>query len=145
MPRGQRSLAQAEDLRETLVQFYRTHIRQRRTGLSLTQITVLGIAERGDVNAAQLALQLNVRRSTMSVIVNRLEEQDLVFRRADEKDLRVSRIEVTPKGAALLKDVRSRSNLYIAGLLETLSAEDRQTLRAAAKVLQKLLAEQPPA
>ncbi len=144
MKRAQSSLAQAEELRETMVQFYRTHIRQRRTGLSLTQITVLGIAERGDMNAAKLATLLNVRRSTMSVIVNRLEEQELVCRRVDENDLRVSRIQVTPKGAALLSEVRSRSNLYIAGLLEGLTAEDRATLRDAAKILQKLLPEQPP-
>ncbi len=133
----------AADFRETLVRFWRAHIMQRSADLSLTQVMVLGAADRDDMNVTKLAALLNVRLSTMSVLVNRLEEQDLVWRDADPRDLRVLQIRATPKGVALLEEVRKRSNEYVAGLMDTLDRDDLMTIRDATKVFQKLLSEQP--
>ncbi len=132
----------AERLREILGQFHR-QVRRNQSGLPLTQLTVLAATERGVMNLTDLAGLIHVRPSTMTVVVDRLQERGLVKRTPDEIDRRVVRIQITPTGRSILLDERRRSDTYLTSLIEVLSDEDQKTLEDAADVLKIMLGQSP--
>ena len=72
-----------------------------------------------------------------------LTERGLVERAGDPGDGRVSLLSVTDEGHALLDEVRSRKNAYLADRMADLSAEDRAALERAADVLEHMLEAEP--
>jgi len=64
-----------------------------------------------------------------------------VQRTADPADRRSSVVAVTADGRALLEDLRTRKDLYLARRLEGLDAEELATLERAADILERVLAE----
>ena len=61
----------------------------------------------------------------------------------DPGDGRVSLLSVTGEGRALLEQVRSRKNAYLADRMSDLDAEDRAALERAADVLERMLEGRP--
>jgi DNA-binding MarR family transcriptional regulator len=61
-------------------------------------------------------------------------------RAADPADRRSSLLTVTPAGAALLEEQRTRKDAFLSERLEALGAKDRATLERAAALLEDLLA-----
>jgi DNA-binding MarR family transcriptional regulator len=79
-----------------------------RLGLTISQVRVLAILE--DVQglrAGDLAERLGVQPSTVTRIVDRLVQNKLVRREADEEDRRLVRHFVTDSGVAALNQMRS--------------------------------------
>jgi len=70
----------------------------------------------------------------------RLEEAGLGVRAADPADRRSSLVSVSPAGAALLEELRTRKDAFLSGRLEQLDPDDRATLERAADLLEDLLA-----
>src|ERR687885_2635140 len=114
----------------------RTHRRLRQEGgglLSPTLGAALGtIARHGPLTPSELAVRERVQRPTATRLLARLEEPGYVTRTPDPEDGRSSLVAVTPAGHALLEEVRTRKDAYLARRLRTLPAEDRATLRRAA-------------
>jgi DNA-binding MarR family transcriptional regulator len=52
-------------------------------------------------------------------------------------------ISVTPEGHALLEELRSRKDVFLAHRLEALSPAERETLGDAAAILERLLEQEP--
>jgi DNA-binding MarR family transcriptional regulator len=73
-------------------------------------------------------------------VIARLEESGLVVRAADPADRRSSLVSLSPAGAALLDEVRTRKDAFLSQRLEALGREDRATLERAAELLEDLLA-----
>src|SRR5262245_14305719 len=69
----------------------------------------------GHLTLGELSQVENVRPPTLTRVVAALEEQGLVVRHVDPNDRRVSRVETTPEGAALLAENRGRTDAYLAG------------------------------
>jgi DNA-binding MarR family transcriptional regulator len=111
-------------------------------GLSPTLAAALATVERhGPLTPSELAARERVRRPTATRLIAGLEERGLVARTADPGDRRSSLIAVTPDGAALLRELRTRKDAFLARRLRDLPAEDRDTLARAALLLERLLEE----
>jgi DNA-binding MarR family transcriptional regulator len=112
-------------------------------GLSPTLSAALASIERhGPLTPSELAARERVQRPTATRLIAGLEERGLVGRTADPGDRRSSLIAVTPEGAALLRELRTRKDAFLARRLRDLPAEDRDTLARAAVLLERLLEEE---
>jgi DNA-binding MarR family transcriptional regulator len=118
-------------------------LRQEAGGaLSPTLNAALATIERhGPLTPSELAARERVQRPTATKLVARLEADGWVARTADPTDGRSSLIAITPAGRALLKQLRSRKDLFLAQRLRALPAEDRATLERATRILEALLEE----
>ena len=98
------------------------------------------IARHGPLTPSELAAREKIQRPTATRVLARLEETGLVLRAADPADRRSSLLTVSPAGAALLEELRTRKDAFLSERLEALGARDRETLERAAALLEELLA-----
>jgi DNA-binding MarR family transcriptional regulator len=109
-------------------------------GLSPSLNAALATVERhGPLTPSELADRERVQRPTITRVVAKLEAAELVTRTADPLDGRSSLIALTPHGAALLAELRTRKDAFLEARLRKLPAEDRATLARAAVLLEELL------
>lgn len=99
----------------------------------------------GPLTPSALAQTEGIQRPTATRVLARLEEAGLIERSADPADGRVSYVTTTPAGRALLKRIRSRKNAYLAKRLRRLEPAELATLAEAARILERLLADDGPA
>ena len=90
---------------------------------------------------SELARRESFARPTATKIVAHLEEAGYVVRANDREDGRSVQIAISPKGRAVLAEIRARKDSYLAERLETLGARDRETLAKAARLLEAVLGE----
>ena len=113
-------------------------------GLSPTLTAALATVERhGPLTPSELAVREGIQRPSVSRLVARLEEQALISRTADPQDGRSFLIAVTAEGTALLRELRTRKDAFLAQRLRALAPEDRATLARAAELLEGLLGDGP--
>jgi DNA-binding MarR family transcriptional regulator len=109
-------------------------------GLSPTLSAALATVDRhGPITPSELAVRERVQRPTATKLVGKLEAQGLVVRTPDPADGRSSLISASDDGRALLRELRTRKDAYLARRLRRLPAEDRETLARAAAILERLL------
>src|SRR5512140_538156 len=105
-------------------------------GLSPTLTAALATLDRhGALTPSRLAEIERVQRPTATRIVAKLEQAGLVVRQTDASDGRSFKVALSPEGARLLKQVRSRKNAYLAKRLRRLDEEDLATLERATESL----------
>jgi len=92
----------------------------------------------GPITAGRLAAHERVSKPTMTRTIRELVDRGWVQRLPDPIDGRVTWLQVTPAGKALLAAARRRTDAYLAQRLKRLSAEDRETLQRATDVLTRL-------
>ena len=117
-------------------------LRQQMTDGSVTvsMLSALASVERlGQVTLGELAAVERVQPPSMTRIVGRLEELDLVAREVDAGDRRVARVRVTAEGARFLKRNRTLRNVFLAERMKTLTTVEVIALEQALPVLEKLL------
>jgi DNA-binding MarR family transcriptional regulator len=107
------------------------------------QAALATIERHGPLTPSELAARERIQRPTATRLVARLEEDGLIARTADPVDRRSFLIALTPEGEALLREVRTRKDAFLAERLRRLSPEDRATLNRAADLLEDLLQDQP--
>ena len=131
-------------LRMVVTRLARRLRQQGESAASPTQLAALATIERdGPLTLGALAATERVRPPTITAAVGRLEEQGLVRRRTDLRDRRVARVEITPPGRRLLAQSRSRKTAYLERQLDTLTADERDTLERAAAILERVLEKEP--
>jgi DNA-binding MarR family transcriptional regulator len=107
--------------------------------LSMGAMAVLGCLFRnGDLTVGDLAAQERVQPPSMTRIVNALEEGGYVARRAHETDGRQVVVVLSGRGRSTLLADRARRDAWLAQRLGALTAEERDTLRRAAPILERL-------
>lgn len=104
----------------------------------LSALSVLVFA--GPVRVTDLARIEQVKPPTMTKIVAGLETAGLVRRRPDAEDARAVRLEATARGARLLQEGRRRRVARLASALETLTADELETLTRATALLDRVSA-----
>lgn len=137
----------AAQLRLAIVRMARRLRQESHTGgeASPTLTAALSTIEReGPLTPSALAESERIQRPTATRVVARLEELGLVTRTRDASDGRVSHVAITAAGRALLKQIRTRKNQYLSQRLRTLPAAERETLAAAAGILERLLERPDP-
>ncbi|MCY0875492.1 MAG: MarR family transcriptional regulator [Firmicutes bacterium] len=76
----------------------------------------------------QLAAHMDVRPSTMSQMLDRLEKQNWVVRTQSTQDSRVRQIALTDEGRALMHTVEMLRQDSLSPALQTLTAQEQETL-----------------
>lgn len=118
-------------------------LRQQSVGeITASQMSALAsIYLAGAASLGELAATERIAPPSMTRIVARLEEQGFVRRRHDSTDRRVSRLEITPTGEALLSETRSRRDAYLAERLQRLSDEEREVVNRALPIFERIIAD----
>jgi DNA-binding MarR family transcriptional regulator len=93
------------------------------------------LAEYGPMSQQQLSLELSVDRTTMVGVVDDLEAQGLVVRRAHPRDRRMNLIAPTDEGLALFHRLSPEVDQAEAGFLATLSPEEAGALRSSLRAV----------
>src|ERR671919_1084914 len=107
--------------------------------LTLNQLATLGTLDRhGPITLGALAAHERVQPPSMTRIVSGLEERGLAVREPDATDRRLVVVRITAEGSALLEADRRRRDAWLARRLRELTADEREALRRAAPVLEKL-------
>jgi DNA-binding MarR family transcriptional regulator len=109
------------------------------TALSDIQLAALAALERkGPMTPGELAEHEKVQPPSMTRVIALLEERGLVLREPHSTDRRQVILTVTPDGRDLVQRVRRRREAWLAQRLQELTPEERQILRQAAPILEKI-------
>ncbi|WBQ06595.1 MarR family winged helix-turn-helix transcriptional regulator [Kribbella sp. CA-293567] len=133
----------ASALRSSTLRLSRQLRRQRVGGHDLTanQLGVLGALGKHDaMTIGELAAHEQVKPPSMTRIVSNMEEAGLVVRRPHETDKRQIVVDLTPAAHDLLLANRRRRDEWLQTKLKKLTPEERDILRKAAPVLERLAA-----
>lgn len=132
----------ASQLRLAVARTARRLRQQADSPLSPTlQSALATIAAGGPLTPSELAGRERIQRPTATKLIARLEDLGLVLRTSSPDDGRCTLISITAAGRRLIRETRSRKDVYLAQRLRRLPAEDRETLARAAVLLEGLLAE----
>jgi DNA-binding MarR family transcriptional regulator len=93
------------------------------------------ISRHGRINLSGLAAGIHVTPANVTGIIDRLVEQGLVDRIADNADRRVLWLSVTEKGEAMLSNLREGKAGRMRELLETLSDKELSVVSEAFDIL----------
>ncbi len=95
----------------------------------------------GPLTLGSLAELERVTPPTVTKLIGRLEDAQLVERECDPDDRRIHRVAITGAGEALLAESRERKNAWLADRLATLHARDLECLRRAGDLIDRVLAD----
>lgn len=108
-------------------------------GLTLTQLATLGTLERhGPLTPRELAGLEKVQPPSMTRILAGLEQRGLIDRTPHETDGRQHLVSLTKPAKDLIREDRRRREAWLAQRLAELTPEERDVLRAAAPVIDRL-------
>ena len=109
------------------------------TVLSDIQLAALAALERHEsITPGELADHEKVQPPSMTRVIAVLEARGLVRREPHATDRRQVILTVTDEGRDLVQRVRRRREAWLAQRLRELTPNERQTLRAAAPILEKI-------
>lgn len=109
------------------------------SSLSLTQLAALATLERhGPLTPRELAAAERVQPPSMTRVAASLEAAGLVTRTDHPSDGRQVLLSISPAGADLLREDRRRREAWLAQRLRELEPADRDVLRRAALILDRL-------
>ncbi|MEK4534567.1 MULTISPECIES: MarR family winged helix-turn-helix transcriptional regulator [Peribacillus] len=110
------------------------------TGYSFTEArVVLEIGMMEQCIANNLVDKLEIDRSYMSRIINKLSKDGLVIKENSTLDNRTSLIRLTPKGMTLFNQLNERSDEQLVRLFQGLSQNEIKEIHASMMFIQKKL------
>jgi DNA-binding MarR family transcriptional regulator len=108
-------------------------------GLNPNQLSAMSVLlNSGDQLMGELAAQEKVQPPSMTRIVNSLEANGFVARRPDPSDHRQCLVTLTESGRQVLLANRRRRDEWLAVRIAGLDPADREVLRHAVRVLERL-------
>jgi DNA-binding MarR family transcriptional regulator len=100
--------------------------------LTMPQLKALMcVAHNNGAPSGQIARRLGVGLSTITGIVDRLAEQDLVTRQEDVEDRRITRVRPTARGRALVDSLMQYRNEVISAILSRLDEHQLEVVETA--------------
>ncbi|AVX21561.1 DNA-binding transcriptional regulator, MarR family [Carboxydocella sporoproducens DSM 16521] len=84
--------------------------------------------QQGQATVSQLAEALHVKPSSVTVMLDRLENNGLIVRSRETRDRRVVLISLSEAGKDKLAEARRKRRLVLKGYLEKLDQEEREVL-----------------
>ncbi len=119
--------------------------RSRDAGVIRPQWQVLSALRRHEgINQGRLADILDMEPITVCRMVDRLQETDLVERRADPADRRSWRLHLTKKADVLLRQLRPLADRMLEEALEGIDDAERRVVIAALDRMRRNLARRAP-
>jgi DNA-binding MarR family transcriptional regulator len=131
----------ASELRLSVMRLWRRLAGERHPDnpLSMGAMAVLGCLFRnGDLTVGELAAHERVQPPSMTRTVNALDAGGFISRRAHETDGRQVVVSLSDAGRATLLADRARRDAWLARRLRDLTPEERETLRRATPLLERL-------
>lgn len=131
----------ATELRFAVMRLRRRLVRERHPDneLSLSAMAVLwGLNRHGDLTVGALAAREQVRPPSMTRTVTALADAGLVERHDHPTDGRQVVVRLTDAGRSLVVADGARRDRWLSLRLEELTADERDVLRRAAPILQRL-------
>jgi DNA-binding MarR family transcriptional regulator len=127
-------------LRDAITRLNRRVRQTRPVGdLTATQLNALASLElAGAMTPRELADVERVRPPTMTKIVAKLEERQLVQRTPHPTDRRQVILAATPAGRTMLAQFERAREEWLARRLAELTADEREVLRSAAEILRRV-------
>ena len=108
-------------------------------GATISQLSALAVIDaHGPITLRDLAARERVQPPTMTRLVANLEAEELIDRAGDTVDRRIVRVNVTRKGMRVLASSRRRRTAFLAAQLDLLSEGDRDAVRRALPILERL-------
>jgi DNA-binding MarR family transcriptional regulator len=108
--------------------------------LSWSEGMALGrLAKDGPATTAELARAEAVKPQSMGATISALEERGFVERKPHPTDGRQMNISLTDKGAAIRQSSKDAKLTWLAEAIARLDDDDRETLFAASKIMQRLV------
>jgi DNA-binding MarR family transcriptional regulator len=107
--------------------------------LSRTEVGLLNTLSGGPRRITELAELERLAQPTMTLLVKRLEQQDLVNRERQADDGRVVLVSLTDAGSLALEDYRARASTALGAYLTEMSDEQVEALAAATETLAELV------
>ncbi|UBM59394.1 winged helix DNA-binding protein [Marinilongibacter aquaticus] len=110
------------------------------TALSLTEMEAIGlIFKKGAIAPSELAAKTKVAGPSMSQILKKLENLDLILRKNTREDRRKVLVSLTEKGEMLIQRFREDKDTTLKNLIETrLNQHEIDLLEKALPALEKL-------
>jgi len=96
----------------------------------LVHLLIASQAGGGALAPSSLSRHMGVSRNTISALLNGLEEQGYITRELHPEDRRQFRVQITPAGAALVREFAPKHGAQINSLLAPLSDAERAQLMA---------------
>ena len=107
--------------------------------LTTNQLSAMGVLlNKGDLLMGELAAQEKVQPPSITRVVNGLEELGFVTRKADQRDGRQCMVSITDAGRAVVLADRKRRNAWLAVRISELDPAEREILRQAVPILEKV-------
>lgn len=103
--------------------------------LSTPQYAILVHATEAGVPLSQICQQMLADNSNLTRLVDRLEARGLVRRAPDPRDRRVTLVQLTPEGAALIGELRPRHRAIIEERMNHASPEQLVAMYDAMKTI----------
>lgn len=130
----------ATTLRDAIYRFNRRSRQTRPVGdLTVAQFSALTSLElSGALTPSELAESERVQPPTMTKLVAKLEERGLVQRTPHPTDRRQVILSATESGRAVLAQYERARDEWLSRRLAELSPEERETLRRAAEILNRV-------
>lgn len=131
----------ASELRTAVMRLRRrlAHERHPDNPLSLGAMAVLAqLARQGELSIGELARSEKVQPPSMTRTVNCLQNEEYVARRPHERDGRQVMVVLTDRGRETLLADRRRRDAWLAQKLTDITAAEREALRTAAPILDRL-------
>ena len=85
--------------------------------------------EFGDMTIGELSNKMYLAHSTLTVLIDRMENANLVKRVKDEQDRRVVQIHILPLGETIIQEVIEKRQQYLKQLMEQFKAEEEVELQ----------------
>ena len=136
-------VALATELRDAITRISRRLRQTRPIGeLTIAQLSALhSLDAAGAMTPSELADVERVQPPTMTRVVARLEERSLVQRSPHPTDRRQVVLAATPQGRRLIAENRRIRDEWLARRLSVLSAEERDIVRRAAQIMNRIAKE----
>jgi DNA-binding MarR family transcriptional regulator len=100
--------------------------------LTMPQLkSLICVVENDGATSGQIAKRLGVGLSTVTGIVDRLAEQELITRREDPDDRRITRVLPTPRARTMVDELLRYRNEVITEILSRLDAEQLRVIETA--------------
>jgi DNA-binding MarR family transcriptional regulator len=111
-------------------------------GIGPTGLTILGrLMRTGVTSAGEIAQHEGLQPQSLTRSLKSLENDGLIDRWTAEDDRRRASLAITPKGEALLRETMRKRVAWLARVLSSrLTAAERDTIRAAALLIERIAA-----
>ena len=113
------------------------------SGFTLPQLSVISILEKhGEQKVSELSFKMGLSNSTVSGILDRLEQKDIIKRERTKNDRRVVKISLTGKSREFCNDFRKKKEEYLTQLLKKLSEQEIRDIIKGLEILNRALAKE---